>query len=64
MKRLLPSPDRDTLLPFPSDEHTERNASWLGIALGVSFTLCFITGFLSHLIQYPPDWFTWPNRPT
>ena len=29
----------------------------LGIALGVSFAVCFVTGLLSHLIQDPPSWF-------
>jgi DMSO/TMAO reductase YedYZ molybdopterin-dependent catalytic subunit len=35
----------------------------LGIALGVSITICFATGLLSHLIQDPPSWFEWPSRP-
>ncbi|MGH9267706.1 MAG: molybdopterin-dependent oxidoreductase, partial [Acidimicrobiales bacterium] len=38
-------------------------AALLGIALGVSFGACFATGLLSHLIQKPPGWFTWPARP-
>lgn len=42
---------------------TERVAATLGIALGVMFTICFVTGVLSHLIQDPPSWFTWPARP-
>ena len=42
---------------------TERVAATLGIALGVMFTICFLTGVLSHLIQDPPSWFTWPARP-
>jgi len=29
----------------------------------VSFTICFLTGLLSHLIQHPPSWFVWPSRP-
>jgi DMSO/TMAO reductase YedYZ molybdopterin-dependent catalytic subunit len=48
---------------FPSPLHSRRNASWLGIALGVSFSVCFVTGLLSHLVQYPPSWFAWPSRP-
>jgi DMSO/TMAO reductase YedYZ molybdopterin-dependent catalytic subunit len=48
---------------FPSPLHSRRNASWLGIALGVSFSVCFVTGVLSHLVQYPPTWFEWPSRP-
>jgi hypothetical protein len=43
--------------------HDERPAAILGVALGVSFTVCFATGLLSHLIQNPPSWFTWPPRP-
>src|SRR5262249_6413148 len=30
---------------------------------GVTFTVCFVTGVLSHLIQDPPSWFQWPSRP-
>lgn len=52
-----------SLVPFPSSQHTERNAAFLGIALGICFTACFVTGLLSHLIQHPPSWFTWPSRP-
>ena len=48
---------------FSSPLHDERNAAILGIALGVAFTTCFVTGVLSHLIQEPPSWFTWPSRP-
>jgi hypothetical protein len=32
---------------------------WLGIAFG----LCFVTGLISHGIQHPAAWFTWPSRP-
>jgi DMSO/TMAO reductase YedYZ molybdopterin-dependent catalytic subunit len=35
----------------------------LGLALGVAFGICFVTGLISHLIQQPPDWFGWPSRP-
>jgi hypothetical protein len=48
---------------FHSPLHAEREASWLGIALGVAFTICFLTGLISHLIQHPPSWFSWPARP-
>lgn len=48
---------------FTSRLHEERTASILGIALGVAFTICFLTGLMSHLIQHPPSWFTWPSRP-
>jgi hypothetical protein len=48
---------------FRSGLHSDRVAAILGIALGVTFTVCFLTGILSHLIQYPPRWFLWPSRP-
>jgi hypothetical protein len=48
---------------FTSSLRDERTAAILGLALGVSFTVCFITGVLSHLIQDPPGWFQWPSRP-
>jgi DMSO/TMAO reductase YedYZ molybdopterin-dependent catalytic subunit len=41
----------------------QRVASLLGIALGVSFTICFLTGIFSHLAQHPPSWFTLPAQP-
>jgi len=31
--------------------------------LGLSFSACFATGLVSHLVQHPPGWFTWPSRP-
>ena len=43
--------------------HDKRTASVLGVALGVSFTLCFVTGLASHLLQHRPSWFAWPTRP-
>lgn len=48
---------------FHSKLHDERTAALLGLALGVTFTICFLTGLASHLIQHPPGWFTWPSRP-
>ncbi|MBA2272327.1 MAG: molybdopterin-dependent oxidoreductase [Actinobacteria bacterium] len=48
---------------FTSTLHSQRLAALLGIALGVSFSICFVTGLLSDLIQTPPAWFTWPARP-
>ena len=52
-----------TRLRFRSALHDERIAAWLGIALGVSFTVCFATGLCSHLLQNPPTWFDPPARP-
>jgi DMSO/TMAO reductase YedYZ molybdopterin-dependent catalytic subunit len=43
--------------------HGERTVAWLGVALGVAFSICFLTGLLSHLIQQPPSWFVWVPRP-
>ncbi len=43
--------------------HSQRVAALLGISLGVSFTVCFLTGLLSHAIQHPPSWFHWWPRP-
>ncbi|MGI8938454.1 MAG: molybdopterin-dependent oxidoreductase [Iamia sp.] len=57
---LQPSP---TGLPTDSPLRTDRMAAALGVALGVTFTICFLTGVLSHLIQDPPSWFLWPTRP-
>lgn len=46
---------------FSSPLHDERTAAVLGLALGVAFGLCFVTGVISHLVQQPPAWFTWPS---
>lgn len=48
---------------FSSALHDERVAAILGTALGVSFTICFATGLISHLLQHPQSWFSWPSRP-
>ncbi len=48
---------------FASSLHEERAASILGVALGVSFGICFVTGLISHLLQHPQSWFSWPSRP-
>jgi DMSO/TMAO reductase YedYZ molybdopterin-dependent catalytic subunit len=48
---------------FGSSWRSVRLTSLLGIALGVAFAICFVTGLLSHLIQHPPGWFWWPSRP-
>jgi hypothetical protein len=52
-----------TRITFRSPLHDERVAATLGIALGASFAVCFVTGVLSHMIQRPPSWFEWPSRP-
>lgn len=43
--------------------HDEAAATWLGIALGITFTTCFLTGVYSHLIQHPPSWFEVSAQP-
>lgn len=48
---------------FSSGLHSEKTAALLGMALGVSFSICFVTGLISHGIQQPPAWFLWPARP-
>jgi DMSO/TMAO reductase YedYZ molybdopterin-dependent catalytic subunit len=48
---------------FSSPLHDERTAAVLGVALGIAFVTCFVTGVLSHLVQDPPGWFVWPSRP-
>lgn len=67
-RRLLEPPETLRRGPFRSGAftsklHDARVASWLGLALGVTFTICFATGLLSHLIQHPPSFVTWPSRP-
>lgn len=48
---------------FRSAAHDERATARIGLWLAVTFGLCFVTGLLSHLIQHPPSWFTWPSGP-
>ena len=48
---------------FTSRLHDERNAAILGSALGITFTICFLTGLYSHFAQHPPSWFLLPSRP-
>jgi hypothetical protein len=50
---------------FPSRLHDERVASLLGIALGISFGTCFLTGLYSHLAQHPlhVGFLSMPARP-
>ncbi|WP_433364880.1 molybdopterin-dependent oxidoreductase [Actinoplanes sp. CA-142083] len=48
---------------FPSPLRSARLTSLVGVALGIAFAVCFLTGLLSHYIQHPPGWFWWPSRP-
>lgn len=52
---------RDRALAQPV--HDERTAAILGIALGIAFSVCFLTGLFSHTLQHPPSWFKAPSRP-
>src|SRR5262245_5495079 len=45
------------------DSVDTRAGAWLGLALGITFTVCFATGLWSHVLQHPPSWFTPPPRP-
>ncbi|TFV89542.1 molybdopterin-dependent oxidoreductase [Blastococcus sp. CT_GayMR16] len=49
---------------FTSPLHSERRAARTGLWLGLAFLVCFVTGLISHLIQNPPGWFSWPASPT
>ncbi|MGI9021918.1 MAG: molybdopterin-dependent oxidoreductase [Acidimicrobiales bacterium] len=53
-------PDTDS---FTSPLHSERTAAILGLALGICFTITFVTGLISHFRQRPPAWLTIPPRP-
>ena len=48
---------------FTSRLHDPGVAARLGIALGISFTVCMLTGLVSHYMQQPPGWLLWPSRP-
>jgi DMSO/TMAO reductase YedYZ molybdopterin-dependent catalytic subunit len=48
---------------FTSSVHDERTAAVLGIALGVTFTVCFATGLWSHIQQHPQSWYIARPRP-
>jgi DMSO/TMAO reductase YedYZ molybdopterin-dependent catalytic subunit len=48
---------------FHSPLHSEWLAAVMGIALGVSFTVCFLTGMVDYLAQNPPSWFHLPVQP-
>src|SRR6266498_2106768 len=60
LERVMPPVSR---INFSSRARHERPATILGIALGVAFTVCFVTGLLSHAAQTPIPWFPWPAGP-
>lgn len=57
--RLRPPSEGD----FRGAAHHEKVTARIGIWLGITFGLCFLTGLLSHFIQRGPDWFYWPSAP-
>jgi hypothetical protein len=48
---------------YRSPLRDERLAAWLGAALGMLFTTCFVTGLFSHIHQHPLSWLPVPARP-
>lgn len=48
---------------WQSPLRSERTAAILGMAVGITFGVCFVTGLISHYIQNPGSWFYWPSRP-
>ncbi|TDC11476.1 hypothetical protein E1267_00615 [Nonomuraea longispora] len=47
---------------FTGTLRSEQVAAKLGVWLGVSFTVAFVTGLFSHFTQHPPAWLWWPCR--
>lgn len=61
---------RDRLpLPAPHSHHFRSRlrgptvTARIGLWLGISFAVCFVTGLISHFLQHPPFFFVWPTRP-
>lgn len=48
---------------FTSGLHEQRAAALLGISLGVAFSVCFLTGLMSHLAYDQPSWWPLGARP-
>ncbi|WP_211880792.1 molybdopterin-dependent oxidoreductase [Pseudarthrobacter albicanus] len=48
---------------FASPTRSTRLTVVLGRWLGVSFTVCFLTGLFSHGLQNPPSWMFFPTSP-
>ena len=48
---------------FTSTLHDDAVAARLGLALGILFTTCALTGGYSHLLQHPISWLPVPSRP-
>ena len=43
--------------------HSTWLGSVLGVLLGVSFSVCFVTGLVDYLSQHPTEWFHLPAHP-
>jgi hypothetical protein len=61
--RLPRSPRPPEEKDFTAEAHDRTVTSRIGLWLGIAFTVCFVTGLLSHFIQHPTSWFFWPSRP-
>ena len=48
---------------FASPTRSTRLTVVLGRWLGLSFTICFLTGLFSHGLQEPPSWMFFPTTP-
>ena len=48
---------------YGSPLRDERLAAILGAALGILFSICFLTGLYSHVQQHPLSWLPIPARP-
>ncbi|MEC5191917.1 DMSO/TMAO reductase YedYZ molybdopterin-dependent catalytic subunit [Arthrobacter sp. MP_M7] len=48
---------------FASPTRSTRLTVVLGRWLGITFTICFLTGLFSHGLQNPPSWMVFPTRP-
>ncbi|MCX6394891.1 MAG: molybdopterin-dependent oxidoreductase [Propionibacteriales bacterium] len=48
---------------FTSRLRSPAVAARVGLWLGISFGLCFVTGLVSHWAQSPDPWFAFPTRP-
>ena len=48
---------------FASPTRSSRLTVVVGRWLGVSFTICFLTGLFSHGLQNPPSWMFFPTSP-
>ncbi|EAP98241.1 hypothetical protein JNB_14793 [Janibacter sp. HTCC2649] len=63
MRKLPAPPAPPTPEDFTSPVHDRTVVARMGALLGVAFTICFLTGILSHLHQYPISWLPIPTGP-